>query len=97
MSKVKNNMFIPYHIENWVIVMDVKYMGAMSLPIKTIRRITDVTTVNFCSTMDQMLILNPSLLTVIETLPVASLRKICFIDLKNANDRKVISDKIDLD
>jgi hypothetical protein len=53
-------MFIPYHIENWVIVMDVKYMGAMSLPIKTIRRITDVTTVNFCSTMDQMLILNPS-------------------------------------
>ncbi len=28
------NMMKPYHIENWIIVLDINYMGLFSLPVK---------------------------------------------------------------
>ena len=60
LSLVRKYMFLPYHVENWVILLDIKSLGMMSLPITAISKIIETTSINFCSMMDQMFILNPS-------------------------------------
>ena len=34
---VKKYMFIPYHIENWVILLDMHEKGLMSLPLGVLK------------------------------------------------------------
>jgi hypothetical protein len=37
LTLVKSTMLIPYHVENWVIVMDIMYLSVVSIPIKAIK------------------------------------------------------------
>ena len=53
-------MFVDYHIENWIMVIDTGGLGVFGLPMKGLKLIVGGMQVNYCATMDKMYILNPS-------------------------------------
>jgi len=52
--------FVPYHVENWVIILECDGAGLTDFPRKFVSKITEVTTTNFQSTLEKMFIMNPS-------------------------------------
>jgi hypothetical protein len=53
-------MFVPYHIENWVLMVDSCELSLMAFPTKTLQVIISCLQINYCATLDKMFILNPS-------------------------------------
>lgn len=62
-------MMIPYHIENWVMIIETNKLGITSLPVsvnpllillQALGTIIGNMQTNFCGRMDKMYILNPS-------------------------------------
>lgn len=53
-------MFVNYHIENWVFIIDTGNMGLFDLPINALKMIIGAMSINYCACMDKVYILNPS-------------------------------------
>lgn len=53
-------MFVDYHIENWIFIIDTGKMGLFDLPINALKMIIGAMSLNYCATMDKVYILNPS-------------------------------------
>jgi len=57
---IKKYMFVNYHIENWVFIIDTGNMGLFDLPINGLKLIIQTMSLNYCACMDKTYILNPS-------------------------------------
>ncbi|EAR86555.2 CRAL TRIO domain protein (macronuclear) [Tetrahymena thermophila SB210] len=57
---IKKYMFVNYHIENWVFIIDTGGMGLFDLPINALKMIIGAMSINYCACMDKVFILNPS-------------------------------------
>lgn len=53
-------MFVPYYVENWVIILELNNLSLFSIPVTLIRKIIDMCQRNYTSTVEVMYILNPS-------------------------------------
>ena len=56
---VKKYMFIPYHIENWVILFDIHEKGVMSLPLGTLKSLIVNMSTNCSGRLYKFFIVNP--------------------------------------
>ena len=52
-------MFIPYHIENWIILIDIHEKGIMSLPLGMLKSFIINMQINFSGRLEKMFIVNP--------------------------------------
>ena len=59
LDMVRAYMFRPYHIENWVMIIDLGNKGVFSLPINALKQIIGSMATNYCATLEKMFILNP--------------------------------------
>lgn len=59
LDTIRKYMFVPYHIENWVFIIDVHDKGLFSLPISALRTIIGTMSTNYCATLERMFIVNP--------------------------------------
>eukprot|EP00828_Plagiopyla_frontata_P049014 TRINITY_DN9595_c0_g1_i2.p1 TRINITY_DN9595_c0_g1~~TRINITY_DN9595_c0_g1_i2.p1 ORF type:complete len:285 (+),score=46.04 TRINITY_DN9595_c0_g1_i2:313-1167(+) len=60
LTSIRINMFLKYHVENWLIILDVQNMGALGLPIKMLNQIFEITYYGMTCTNDKLFIVNPS-------------------------------------
>ncbi|KAM3145542.1 hypothetical protein pb186bvf_002316 [Paramecium bursaria] len=60
LKEIEQVMLLEYHVEQWVIVLNIDFMGIISLPIGILRKIIEQTSTNFCCLMYRMFIVNPS-------------------------------------
>ena len=56
---VKKNMFRPYYIENWTLVLDTDGLGIGDLPVGLLKTVIGNLSRNYCACLNQMFILNP--------------------------------------
>lgn len=52
-------MYLKGKIENQVVILDLKGVGAWSLPIDLIKKLIHIITINFTCSLHKMYILNP--------------------------------------
>lgn len=57
---IKKRMLRPYHIENWVLMIDLNDRSMLNLPIKALRGLIETTSVTFAGTLHRLNFLNPS-------------------------------------
>jgi hypothetical protein len=60
LDTVRKFYFIPGKVENWIIFIENNNEGVFNFPLKVIKSINDVTSVNYTSTLDKLYIVNPS-------------------------------------
>lgn len=60
LDTVRKFYFVPGKVENWVIFIESNNAGLLDFPIKVIKTINEVTSVNYTSTLDRLYIMNPS-------------------------------------
>ena len=60
MGIVKDKMFYPGRVENWIFLLDTKKIGVFGLPLKTLTKVISTMSLNFCTCLEKMYILNPS-------------------------------------
>lgn len=53
-------MFVDYHVENWVFIIDTGNMGLFDLPINALKMMISAMSLNYCACMDKVYVLNPS-------------------------------------
>jgi len=44
-------MFVPYHVENWIMLIDVHEKGLMSLPLSALKSLIGNMSTNYCGTL----------------------------------------------
>ncbi len=57
---VRKFMFVDYHIENWILIIDTGGMGIFELPLKALNIMISAMSCNYCACMEKLFILNPS-------------------------------------
>lgn len=57
---VRNQMFVPGKVENWMFLLETHGLGVLGLPVKALGFVIDTMTVNFSGCLEKMFILNPS-------------------------------------
>lgn len=62
LSIIQKYVFRPYHIENWVMIIDVEKKGVLNFPYKAIKSLIEATDLNFSSRLHRTFIVNPSFL-----------------------------------
>ena len=60
LSIIQRYVFRPYHIENWVVIIDVEKRGLLNFPFKAIKSLVETTVLAFSGRLHKTLILNPS-------------------------------------
>ncbi|KAM3145533.1 hypothetical protein pb186bvf_002307 [Paramecium bursaria] len=60
MGIVRNYMFIPNKVENWIFILETNGIGVSSLPVKALGVVIETLTLNFAACLEKMFILNPS-------------------------------------
>lgn len=56
----KNHCFVPYHVENWHIIVETNDMGFWSFPFDILKKVLEITTSNYQSTLEKLYLMNPS-------------------------------------
>lgn len=60
MGIIRNYMFIPNKVENWMFILETNGIGVSSLPVKALGVVIETLTLNFAACLEKMFILNPS-------------------------------------
>lgn len=57
-SMIKHCCFVPYFVENWVMIVDCDEMGIMSFPVKFFIRLLKLMQLNHAACMHRLFIVN---------------------------------------
>jgi len=60
LSVAQEYYFVPGKVENWIIMIDASGCGLLNFPFKIFKKIIQVTSINFPSTLEKIYIMNPS-------------------------------------
>lgn len=53
-------MMVPYHVENWVVIIDVKELSIFGLPQKVLKSISVITALHYPGFMEKLYVVNSS-------------------------------------
>lgn len=59
LDMVKKYMFREYHIENWIMIIDLANRSVFNLPINKLKTIIGSMSTNYCATLEKMYMINP--------------------------------------
>mmetsp|Transcript_7108 Transcript_7108/g.6372 ORF Transcript_7108/g.6372 Transcript_7108/m.6372 type:complete len:167 (-) Transcript_7108:741-1241(-) len=57
---VRDHCFVPYFVENWIIIIEVNGLSLWSFPFKLVKEVLNVTGANFQSTLEKLYLMHPS-------------------------------------
>ena len=57
-SLIREKCFVPYFVENWIMIVDCDEMGVMSFPVKFLTKLLKLTQLNHASCMHRMFLVN---------------------------------------
>jgi hypothetical protein len=52
--------FVPYHVENWIFIIETNGAGILNFPLKIVKKIIELTSANYQAMLEKLYILNPS-------------------------------------
>lgn len=66
LSLIREACFVPYFVENWIMIIDCEDMGVIGFPVKFLMKLLKLTQLNHASCMHRMFFVNiPSTFNVI--------------------------------
>mmetsp|Transcript_36075 Transcript_36075/g.32461 ORF Transcript_36075/g.32461 Transcript_36075/m.32461 type:complete len:198 (+) Transcript_36075:455-1048(+) len=60
LSMVQKYCYVNYHVENWIFIVECKGAGITDFPKTAVKKMIEVTTINYQCNLEKMYIMNPS-------------------------------------